>query len=114
MMAGEDQVDSIHLRVQKRETFEHLTPEMIARISAYGIEGMVPEGGCLIEVIRTVRLGGIVAARIAGASPIIAVDVNDSRLELAVSLRATHTINGERMDTHAGATIKPIPRVGEL
>lgn len=41
----------------------------------------------------TVGIAGIMAARIAGANPIIAVDVHDSRLELARELGATHTIN---------------------
>jgi aryl-alcohol dehydrogenase len=42
-----------------------------------------------------VGLGAIMAAKIAGAHPIIAVDVHDSRLALAGDLGATHTIDGK-------------------
>lgn len=41
----------------------------------------------------TVGLAAIMAAKIAGADPIIAVDVNDNRLELAKELGATHAFN---------------------
>lgn len=43
----------------------------------------------------TVGLAAIMAAKIAGADPIIAVDVNDERLELAKELGATHAFNGK-------------------
>jgi len=45
-----------------------------------------------------VGLSGLMAARIAGCDPIIAVDVHDHRLLLARELGATHTIN------HSGRT----------
>lgn len=41
----------------------------------------------------TVGIAAIMAARIAGADPIIAVDTNDARLELAADLGATHCFN---------------------
>ncbi len=41
----------------------------------------------------TVGMAAIMAAKIAGANPIIAVDVNDARLELAKELGATHAFN---------------------
>ena len=40
-----------------------------------------------------VGLSGLMAAKIAGCDPIIAVDVHDKRLELAREFGATHTIN---------------------
>ncbi|RIV88248.1 NAD(P)-dependent alcohol dehydrogenase [Aurantiacibacter xanthus] len=43
----------------------------------------------------TVGMAAIMAAKIAGANPIIAVDVNDGRLELAKELGATHAFNGK-------------------
>ncbi|OYX67250.1 MAG: NAD(P)-dependent alcohol dehydrogenase [Sphingomonadales bacterium 32-64-17] len=43
----------------------------------------------------TVGMAAIMAAKIAGANPIIAVDVNDSRLEIAKELGATHAFNGK-------------------
>ena len=43
----------------------------------------------------TVGMAAIMAAKIAGADPIIAVDVNDSRLSLAKELGATHALNAK-------------------
>jgi aryl-alcohol dehydrogenase len=45
-----------------------------------------------------VGLSAIMAARVAGATIIIAADVNSSRLELALSLGATHVINSREQD----------------
>ena len=42
--------------------------------------------------VGTVGLAAVMAAKIAGANPIIAVDMHDSRLELAKELGATHTV----------------------
>lgn len=41
-----------------------------------------------------VGLAAVLAAQVAGATTIIAVDLHDSRLELARELGATHTLNG--------------------
>lgn len=43
----------------------------------------------------TVGIAAVMAARIAGAEPIIAVDVNDERLALARELGATHALNAK-------------------
>jgi aryl-alcohol dehydrogenase len=43
----------------------------------------------------TVGMAAIMAAKIAGAGPIIAVDINDARLALARELGATHAFNGK-------------------
>src|SRR5436190_9485079 len=48
--------------------------------------------------VGAVGLSGLMAAKIAGCDPIIAVDVHDHRLALARELGATHTIN------HTGRT----------
>ena len=45
-----------------------------------------------------VGLAAVQGARIAGAQPIIAIDLIDSKLELAVSLGASDTINGSQSD----------------
>ena len=59
---------------------------------------MKPASGDSIAVfgVGGVGLSALMAAKIAGCDPIIAVDVHDSRLALARELGATHTIN------HAG------------
>jgi aryl-alcohol dehydrogenase len=48
--------------------------------------------------VGAVGLSGLMAAKIAGCDPIIAVDIHDARLALARDLGATHTIN------HTGRT----------
>jgi aryl-alcohol dehydrogenase len=54
----------------------------------------------------SVGLGGLMAARIAGCEPIIAVDILPSRLTLARSLGATHSINAPDSD--------PVAEIREL
>jgi aryl-alcohol dehydrogenase len=59
----------------------------------------------------SVGLSALMAAKIAGCDPIIAVDVHDSRLTLARELGATHIINhGNRSDVVA--EIKKITGLG--
>lgn len=59
-----------------------------------------PEFGTSIAVYGcgAVGLSAIMAAKIAGCRQIYAVDVHDSRLELAAELGATQTFNGKRVD----------------
>jgi aryl-alcohol dehydrogenase len=59
----------------------------------------VPRGGS-IAVFGTgsVGLAAIIAARIVGANPVIGVDINPGRLELALELGATHIINNRGED----------------
>jgi aryl-alcohol dehydrogenase len=45
-----------------------------------------------------VGLGAIMAAKVVGAATIIAIDINESRLDLARELGATHTILATRPD----------------
>lgn len=46
-----------------------------------------------------VGLAAVMAAKIAGASTIIAVDISEERLKTALELGATHVINGTKEDT---------------
>lgn len=59
-----------------------------------------PEFGSTIAIYGAgaVGLSAIMAAKIVGCKTIIAVDVHDSRLELAKELGATHTLNGTKVD----------------
>ena len=61
---------------------------------------MKPQAGESLAVfgVGAVGLAALMAAKIAGCDPIIAVDVHEHRLKLARELGATHTIN------HAGRT----------
>lgn len=59
-----------------------------------------PEFGATIAIYGAgaVGLSAIMAAKIVGCKTIIAVDIHDSRLELAKELGATHTFNGTKVD----------------
>lgn len=57
-----------------------------------------PGDSIVVFGVGSVGLSALMAARIAGCDPIIAVDVHDTRLALARDLGATHTIN------HTGRT----------
>jgi aryl-alcohol dehydrogenase len=48
-----------------------------------------------------VGLSGVMAGKLAGADPIIAVDINSGRLELAGELGATHVVNAAEEDVVA-------------
>jgi len=59
-----------------------------------------PPAGSSIAVTGSgaVGLAAIMAARVAGCTTIVAIDLHDNRLELAKELGATHTINSGRDD----------------
>ena len=61
------------------------------------LRSMKVRAGMPIAIFGTgaVGLAAVMAAKIAGANPIIAVDIHDSRLAVASELGATHTINGK-------------------
>lgn len=59
----------------------------------------VREGqGVLVLGAGSVGLAAVMAARIAGADPIVAVDLHPSRLKLAKELGATHTLHNRGRD----------------
>lgn len=60
-----------------------------------------------------VGLSAVVGARVAGAYPIIAVDLDDAKLEFARRFGATHTINARTQDPVA-AIHQLTPRPGEF
>lgn len=64
------------------------------------LNALRPRAGDSIAVFGAggVGLSALMAAKIAAASPIIAVDVSGARLELARELGATHTVDATRED----------------
>jgi len=74
---------------------------------------MKPRAGDSFVVfgVGTVGLSGLMAAKICGCDPIVAVDVHEHRLKLARGLGATHTINHNGR-TDVVAEIKNITGVG--
>lgn len=64
------------------------------------LNNLQPKVGSSLAVFGTgaVGLAGLMAASIAGCDKIIAVDIHDSRLELAKEVGATHVINSRNVD----------------
>lgn len=64
------------------------------------LNNLEPKAGSSIVVFGTgaVGLAALMAGNIANCDKIIAVDLHDSRLELAKELGATHTINSKNID----------------
>jgi aryl-alcohol dehydrogenase len=64
------------------------------------LNALRPKAGSSIAIFGTgsVGLSAIMAAKVAGCTTIIGVDVNPKRLELALELGATHVINGMQSD----------------
>ena len=71
-----------------------------------------PEPGSSMVVFGcgSVGLSAVMAGKVVGCTTIIAVDVQDSRLELAMELGATHAINPMKVDSVE--EIRKITRVG--
>lgn len=61
------------------------------------VNGLKPEATSSIAIFGTgaVGLGALMTAKIKGCAKIIAIDIHDSRLEMAKGLGATHTINSK-------------------
>lgn len=67
----------------------------------------LPAGSSIVVTgTGAVGLSGIMGAKVAGATTIIAVDIIDERLEFAKKLGATHTINSKNED--------PVARILEI
>lgn len=64
------------------------------------MNALKPGAGTSIAIFGagSVGLSAVMAARAVGCTTIVVVDLNDSRLELAKELGATHVINGGRQD----------------
>src|ERR1700716_3222222 len=85
------------VKVRKDAPLELLGPFACSGQTGAGavLNSMKPVEGDSFAVfgVGAVGLSGLMAAKIAGCDPIIAVDVHDDRLALARTLGATHTIN---------------------
>ena len=57
-----------------------------------------PGQSVVIFGVGGVGLSAVVGAKVAGANPIIAVDLDDSKLDFAKAFGATHTINASEVD----------------
>lgn len=71
---------------------------------------VIPGDSIAVFGTGTVGLSAVMAARVAGAATIVAIDLHDERLALASELGATHTINPTRRDVVA--EVKAISEAG--
>ncbi|MEK3909343.1 NAD(P)-dependent alcohol dehydrogenase [Oceanobacillus sp. FSL W7-1309] len=98
------------IKVDKEVDLRYLGPFGCGFMTGSGtvLNSIQPEPGNSFVVFGTgaVGLSGMLAAKIAGCYPIIAVDIHHSRLELAKELGATHTINSKDED--------PVARIKEI
>jgi len=60
--------------------------------------GVTAQDDVMVVGTGAVGLSAIMAAKLSGVNPIIAVDINDDRLALALELGATHALNPKRDD----------------
>src|SRR6266849_8272570 len=85
------------VKVRKDAPLELLGPFACSGQTGAGavLNSMQPRPGDAIAVfgVGAVGLSGLMAAKIAGCGPIIAIDVHQARLALARELGATHAIN---------------------
>jgi aryl-alcohol dehydrogenase len=72
------------------------------------LNALKPEPGSSLVVVGCggVGMSALMAAKISGCYPLIAVDTVDSRLDLAMELGATHAINAKKLE--------PIPAVKDI
>ena len=88
--------------VSKDEDLRILGPLSCGQMTGFGtvVKALAVKPGTSIAVFGAgaVGLAAIMAAKIAGATTIVAVDILDSRLELAKELGATHAVNTKSED----------------
>jgi aryl-alcohol dehydrogenase len=103
------------VKVKKDAPLEFLGPFACSGQTGAGavLNSMQPEPGDSFAVfgVGAVGLAGLMAAKISGCEPIIAVDVHEARLTLAQALGATHVIN-HRGRTDVVAEIRRITGEG--
>lgn len=92
------------VKVRKDVPLEYLAPMGCAvQTGAGGVLnslGLKPNESLAVFGTGSVGLSALMAANLAGAGTLIAVDLVDSRLELARELGATHVINPSRQDSY--------------
>lgn len=98
------------VKVRKDAPLELLGPFACSGQTGAGavLNSMQPRSGDALAVFGAgaVGLSGLMAAKIAGCDPIIAVDIHDRRLALARELGATHVINHTGRDDVVAAIRK--------
>ncbi|WP_257013658.1 zinc-binding dehydrogenase [Rhodococcus sp. ACPA4] len=95
-------VETSVIKVDKRAPLEIIAPLGCGLQTGAGaiLNDLRPAPGTTIAVFGTGAVGcaAIMAAQIAGCTTVVAIDLHDSRLDLAKTIGATHTINGRTTD----------------
>jgi aryl-alcohol dehydrogenase len=95
------------VKVRRDAPLEHIAPLACSGQTGAGavLNVLMPDAGDSFAVFGAgaVGLSALIAAKIAGCDPIVAVDVHDRRLALARELGATHTISAETCADVPGA-----------
>lgn len=90
------------IKVSKHLPLEYLGPLSCGIMTGFGavFEKLKPSKGESIVVFGcgTVGLSSIIASKLSECSTIVAVDINDKKLEYALQLGATHIINSKNQD----------------
>ena len=91
--------------VDKQLDLRLAAPLACGLLTGYGtvLNALKPPPGSALAVFGSgaVGMAAIMAAKIAGCDPIIAVDIHDARLALASELGASHTVNSRSKDATA-------------
>lgn len=91
--------------VDKQLDLRLAAPLACGMLTGYGtvLNALKPRQGSALAVFGSgaVGMAAIMAAKIAGCDPIVAVDIHDARLTLAKELGATHALNSTREDPAA-------------
>ncbi|WBV56387.1 NAD(P)-dependent alcohol dehydrogenase [Chryseobacterium daecheongense] len=86
------------IKVSKNADLRYLAPFACGIMTGAGgiLNTLKPEAGSSIVIygMGAVGLSAVMAAKIAGCSTVIAVDISENRLHLALEMGATHTFNG--------------------
>jgi len=97
-----DVVEESVIKVDRDVPLEHLGPLGCGLNTGAGtvLNELKPPAGSSLVVFGTGAVGcaAIMAAKVAGCTTVIAIDIVDSRLELAKELGATHVINSRTED----------------
>ncbi|MEQ3553925.1 NAD(P)-dependent alcohol dehydrogenase [Pseudonocardia nematodicida] len=97
-------VESSVIKVDRSAPLNMLAPLGCGMQTGAGavLNELRPPAGSTIAIsgAGAVGLAAIMAARIAGCTTIIAIDLHDNRLELATEIGATHGVNGGDGSTH--------------
>lgn len=104
------------IKVSKEAPLELLGPFGCGFQTGAGavMNALAPEPGSSIAIFGcgSVGLAAVIAAKISGCAKIIAVDITQTRLDMAKSLGATYTINPKASDVNVVETIFEITSTG--